>query len=101
MVVKFGRRADLLDAALVEHRDAVGDGVRLLLVVGDVDRGDAELALQQLELGAHLDAQLGVEVGQRLVEQQHLGLDHDGAGERDALLLAAGELRRPAVGVGR
>ncbi len=46
LVVELDRRADLLDAALVEHRDAVGDRVRLFLVVGDVDRGEAELALQ-------------------------------------------------------
>ena len=84
--------------ALVEHRDAVGDGVRLFLVVGDEDRGDTELALQLRAAPAHLDAQLGVEIRQRLVEQQHFGLDHERARERDALLLAAGELRRPAVG---
>ena len=34
----------------------------------------------------------GVERGGRLVEQQHLGLVGEGAGERDALRLAAGEL---------
>ncbi len=101
MVVELGRRADLLDAALVEHRNTVGDRVRLLLIVGDVDRGDAELALQHFQLGAHLDPQLGVEVGERLVEQQHLGLDHDRPGERDALLLPTGKLRRPAIRVGR
>ena len=49
-VVELDRRADLLDAALVEHRDAVGDRVGVLLVVGDVDRGDAELALQLPQL---------------------------------------------------
>jgi hypothetical protein len=32
---------------------------------------------------------LRVEVRQRLVEQQHARLDHDGARQRDALLLAA------------
>jgi hypothetical protein len=36
--------------------------------------------------------QLGVEVGQRLVEQQDLRLQHQRAGDGDALLLAAGEL---------
>ncbi len=75
-------------------------GVGVLLVVGDVDRGDAELALQLPQLDAHLDPQPGIEVRQRLVEQQHLRLDHDRARERDALLLAAGQLRRPAVGEG-
>ena len=50
------------------------------------------LPLQREQLVAHLHAQLRVEVRQRLVEQQHLRLDREGARERDALLLAAGEL---------
>ena len=60
--------------------------------MGDVDRGDAELALQRADLLAQGDADLGVERRQRLVEQQDLRLDGEGAGQRHALLLAAGEL---------
>ena len=48
--------------------------------------------LQVLELDLHLVAQLGVERRHRLVEQQHLGLEHERARERHALLLAAREL---------
>ena len=44
---------------------------------------------QPRELGAHLHAQRGVQVGQGLVEQEHLGLAHDGAADRHALALAA------------
>jgi hypothetical protein len=51
-----------------------------------------EVALDALQLDPHVLAQVGVERRERLVEQQHVGLDHDGAGERDALLLAAGQL---------
>ena len=43
IVVDLARRVDLLDDALVHDRDAVGQRHRLDLVVGDVDRGDAEL----------------------------------------------------------
>ena len=57
-----------------------------------------QLALQALQLEAHLLAQLRVEVGQRLVEQQQRRLHHQRAREREALLLAAGELGRLAVG---
>jgi hypothetical protein len=32
-----------------------------------------------LDLGAHLDAQFGVEIGQWLVEQEDLGIADDGA----------------------
>ena len=91
------RRAVLLQPAAVDHRDLVGQRQRLGLVVGDVDEGDAGAALQALQLDAHLLAELGVEVGQRLVEQQDFRLDHEAAGQRHALLLAAGELVRIAL----
>ena len=48
------------------------------------------------QLGAHGGAQLGVEIGKRLVEQEGLRLAHQRAAQRDALALAAGELRRLA-----
>ena len=59
---------------------------------------DAELALQALQFLAHAHAQKRVERRQRLVEQQHLRLGDQRARQRDALLLAAGELRRQALG---
>ena len=49
------------------------------------------------DLAAHLDAQLRVEIGERLVHEAHRRLGDDGATERDALLLAARELRGLAV----
>ena len=54
--------------------------------------------LPALQLGAHLDAQERIERGQRLVEEQHLGLGDERAGQRHALLLAARELRRLDAG---
>ena len=80
-----------IDAA-VHHRDPVGHRQRLLLVVGDVDEGDPDLLLDPLELDLQALAQLQVEGAERLVEEQHLRQVDDRAGERDALLLAAGEL---------
>ena len=47
--------------------------------------------LQVLELGAQRLAQLGVERRQRLVHQEDARLAHDGAADRDALHLAAGQ----------
>jgi len=47
--------------AVVHHRDPVRHGQRLLLVVGDVDQGDGDLALQLLELELHRLAQALVE----------------------------------------
>ena len=43
------------------------------------------------ELGTHLVTKLGVQVGQRLVHQEDLGVTHDGAADSDTLALAAGE----------
>jgi hypothetical protein len=53
---------------VLHHGYPVREGQGLRLVVGDVDRGDAELGLEALEEGPGGEAQLGVEVGQRLVD---------------------------------
>ena len=84
--------ADLLDAALVHHRDPVGHHQRLVLVVGHEHERDPHALLQVLELDLHLLAQLGVERRHRLVEQQQLGLEHERARERHPLLLPARDL---------
>ena len=56
------------------------------------------MTLQLADLDPHLLAQLGVEIGQRLVEQQHVRPDRKRARERDTLLLAAGKLARQSTG---
>ena len=96
-VVDVLGRADLLEHALVDDRDAVAHRHRLDLVVGDVDDRRLEPALQLDELGAGLHPQLGVEVRQRLVHQERLRPPHDRPGERDPLALPARELRGLAV----
>jgi hypothetical protein len=83
--------------AAIHHHDAVGDRQRLFLVVRDEDGGDAEFALDRADLVAQRHAHLGVERRQRLVEQQQLGLGRQRAGQRHALLLAAGQLVGIAV----
>ena len=95
-LVQVARGADLLEQAVLEHRDAVAHRQRLGLVVRDVDGGDAEAALQRRDLRAGLDAELGVEVRQRLVHEEHLRLAHDRAAHGDALTLATGERLRLA-----
>ena len=79
----------------MEHGDAVRHRQRLVLVVRDVDHRDAEPLVQPAHLELHLLAQLLVERAERLVHQHELGLEHERARDGDALLLAAGKLRRP------
>ena len=52
---------------------------------------------QLLDFGAHLLAQLRVQVGQRLIEDEHLGLAHDGPSDRHPLALAARQRGGPAI----
>ena len=94
--VQLHRRADLLDAAGLQHHDLAGHGHRLDLVVGHVDHGGRQLLVQAQQLDAHLAAQGRVQVGQRLVEQEHPRLPHDGAPDRHPLPLAPGQRARPA-----
>ena len=96
-VVDLVGRADLLDPALVQDDDAVGEFERLLLVVGDEDGGVAGLVVDLAQPAAQLAADLGVERAEGLVEQQQARLDGQRAGQRDALALAAGELGRIAL----
>src|SRR6185295_2799115 len=91
-LVYISRLADLAQAALVDHGDAVRHGQGLALIVGDVDRRHAEPLVQMADLDLHLLSELLVERGQWLVHQQDARLENDGTGERDALPLTAGEL---------
>ena len=97
MVVELLGRRYLLQGAFAHHRDTVAHGHRFDLVVGDIHRGHAELVLQAADLGTHLHAQLGVQVGERLVHEKGLGLAHDGAPHGDPLALAAREGARFAI----
>ena len=72
-------------------------GHRLDLVVGHVDHGRGEPALEFDEFAAGLHAQGGVEIRQRLVHQEHRRSPHDRPRERDALALPTRELGRLAI----
>jgi hypothetical protein len=60
--------------------------------VRDVDHRGAELLLEPRHLGAHLNAQLCVQVRERLVHEEGRRVAHDRAAHRHALALAAREL---------
>ena len=92
-VVTLQWRADLLEDTVVEDGDPVAHRHRLGLVVGDVDRRHVEVFLEALKLGPHRRPDLGIEVRQRLVHQERLGIANDGPTEGDTLLLAIREIR--------
>ena len=87
LVVKLQRGAELFHHTLVEHSDAVTHGHGLNLVMGHVNHGRAQLLVQPGQLDAHVHAQRGVKVRQRLVKQKNLGLAHDGAPDGHPLAL--------------
>src|SRR3954467_1257810 len=78
-------------------RDPIRQGHGLFLIMRHVDRGQAERALQLLELDPRLQPELGVEIGERLIKQKQARLSHDGPCEGAALLLSARELPGLAV----
>ena len=95
-MIKFVWRPNLLNLTAVHHHDPVGQRHRLDLVVRDIDSRGLNLLVYPFDFRAHLNAQLCVQIGQRLVEQKYLGISHDGAAHGDALALAAGKLARQA-----
>jgi hypothetical protein len=87
-----------LDDGPVEHDGyAVGEAEGLGLVVGDEDRGGPGGGEDLAHLRPHLRPQRGVEVAERLVQEDDGGLGGQSPGEGDALLLPAGELVGHAV----
>ena len=85
------------DLSRAHHGHPIGDEQRFFLIVRDVDGGDTELLLKGADLGAEMEPHFRVEIGERLVHQQHIGLDDHGAGQHDALLLTARKLAREAM----
>ena len=96
LVQLLGRR-HLLELALAHDGDPVAHRHRLDLVVRDVDGRHAELVLEARDLGAHVDAELRVEVREGLVHEVRGRLADDRAAHRHPLALAAGERARLAV----
>ena len=90
------RAVDLREPAVEHDGDAVGQRHRLGLVVGDVDHGRAGFAMEGAEHVHHCNAQMGIEIGQRFVQNDDLGLHDQTTGERDPLALTAREFGRLA-----
>ena len=96
-LVDLARRPVLNQPAAVHHRHLIRERQRLQLVVRHEQRRDAEAGGELLQLVPHLLPQFRVQVAERLVEQQRFRLVDERAGEREALLLPAAQLRRGAL----
>ena len=82
---------------MLDHGDALANAERFELVRRCVKRGRAELPVQALELGPHVVAELRIQIGERLVEEEEPRAADDGAPDGKPLLLAAAERCRLAV----
>ena len=99
MLKNVGGGAFLADDAVGHVDDVARNVAGKGHLVGDDDHRQA-LFGQLAHDGQHFTDHLRVKGGRRLVEKQHLGLHRQGAGNRNALLLAAGKLARLGVDVG-
>jgi hypothetical protein len=91
------RRVGLHQPAGPHDRDPVRERQRLVLVVGDVQHGAPGGREHLGQLVEELVAQGPVERSERLVEHQQPGAWRERAGQRDPLLLPAGQLGDPPV----
>ena len=90
LVHQLGLALDQDDLALVDDADAVGHLLGFFDVVRGEDDGDAGGA-QRAHHVPHVLAQLDVDAGGRLVEEQHLRLVRERLGDQHAPLHAAGQ----------
>ena len=85
------------DASLVQDRNVSADLLDDAHLVRDDDDRDAELCVYVTDKLKYLTCGFGVERTCRLVAEQHLRLRRQRTGDRNTLLLTAGELRRVGV----
>ena len=65
-----------------------------VLGVADVEHRDIQLVVQAFQVRQYLAFALAVQGRQRFIHQQQLGAGEQGAGDADALALAAGQVLR-------
>ena len=62
-LIHFTRSANLLDATFAENHHLVGKTQALLLIMGHVDGGDAQVIHDAANFTPHFEAQFGVKIG--------------------------------------
>ena len=92
IAVDASGRIVLLQPAIREHQHPVAHRERVVLVVGDVNKGGAKDVVKASQLLPHRDPQVGVQVAQRFIQQEDPRFADDGAAERNPLPLATAQL---------
>ncbi len=87
--IQHFRGSHLNHAAPFHHGDAVRQTEGLRLIVGDEDRRRARLLKNGTHLRAQPDTQRRVEVRERLIKEDYIGLRGQRPRQRDSLLLAS------------
>ena len=93
----LARRAGLDDLAEIHDDHPVGNGIDDIEIVADQDQAEVAAGFQAYQQVEDLGLDRHIEARQRLVGDDQPGTHRHGPGDRDALLLAAGQLMRIAV----
>ena len=94
--VKLLRVGVLRDGTVAHDDDAVGQLQRFFAVVGDENAGEAQFALQGFQPETQVVPHLHVQRAEGFVKEDDFRLGGERPRQRDALLLATGELCRVA-----
>src|SRR3954452_15153542 len=90
------RCSELLQASIAQDGDTVRQLQRLILVMGDEDRGLARALVHIAQPASKVFSHLRIQSAERLIQEQHPRLDLERPRERHALALASGQLGREA-----
>ena len=96
-VIDHPRRIDLLHHAIEHHANLIRNGQCFFLVVCHIHRRNIEGLLQGADIPAQVHPQFGIQIGKRLIHQEHLGTDNQRPGQAHTLLLPAAQLMRHAL----
>jgi hypothetical protein len=93
---KICRRGEGDKATGMEKSDARGDEESFANIVSDKNDGFIEATSEGAEFALKFGTSDGIEGAERLVHEQNGRVGGEGAGDADALALAAGKFARPA-----
>ena len=94
LFVNFIRTTDLQHFSLIHHRNAVGYGKSLALVMGNKNKGNTDLIVQFIKFNEKISPQLCVKCRKRFIQEQYPRFVNQCASNCNSLLLPPGKLRR-------